>query len=254
MRTDYLDSLGLVVDPELLVLCCEYHQTALKPEWVPGHLKSQHKTIRAKVDPAAVLSDLFSLGGHEGLPAVDAFEVIPTAFVGLAIKNGFRCQVCRKVQGTEKSIRQHHKMAHAPLIPYPSAWPSCPVQQLNSGGKPIMFEVTLQSTTELQHDGATVFDSSLHRLDMEMGLATRMPLGQPNAREVSPWLLKTKWHVHVEPFDRGELRALVAVPKQREFPGLKEVMTAYLKSATAKIDLTTELVLRKLNSPDPVKE
>jgi hypothetical protein len=44
-----LDSLGLVVDPDLPALCCEVCQIALVPKEVESHLKNQHGDIKVKV-------------------------------------------------------------------------------------------------------------------------------------------------------------------------------------------------------------
>jgi hypothetical protein len=80
--------------------------------------------------------------------------------------------------------------------------------------------------------------------------------GVPNARMISPWLMRTMWHEHLEPHrvHEAELRTLVAMPKDDELPWLHELVYQYFSSATGLIDDTDELVLQILNSADPEKK
>src|SRR5215470_2006599 len=48
--------------------------------------------------------------------------------------------------------------------------------------------------------------------------------GGINARQISPWLLTTRWHEHVAGHDPVELKGLVATPKKDEFPGLHDAV------------------------------
>jgi len=45
----------------------------------------------------------------------------------------------------------------------------------------------------------------------------------------------------------------VAIPKKDEFPGLKDVVENLFESGLEMIDNCPELVLQRLNTPDPAK-
>ncbi|KAI6043294.1 hypothetical protein EDC04DRAFT_2510853, partial [Pisolithus marmoratus] len=76
-----------------------------------------------------------------------------------------------------------------------------------------------------------------------------------DGRMVSPWLLTTRWHEQVAGMDIKQLCSLVALPKNDDgdIPGLKDVVEAYYEEAIPLLDRTGELVLQRLNSPDPIK-
>jgi Orsellinic acid/F9775 biosynthesis cluster protein D len=249
LRTPYLDSLGLVVDPSLRVLCCEFHQVAMEASNAVSHIREQHEDKKTKVDVDRVTKDLASLGGVDALPVIEATGTPRRPFAGLRIQTGFRCTLCPKVLGTLQSIRYHHKTDHTPGEPYPSDWPACHIQQLNVFSHRTYFEVSRPRQTD-----PTPFDTILSSLEVDMGRALASDVSRPNARAVSPWLLRTQWHVHVEGHDTQELRRLVANPKDVEFPGLRRLLLAYLRAATSKIEGTDELVLQRLNSPLPDTE
>jgi hypothetical protein len=65
--------------------------------------------------------------------------------------------------------------------------------------------------------------------------------------------MSTKWHLHVEGLDTSELLRLIAIPDEKEFPGLKKLVLEYMQQATDLIPSTMELSLQRLNTPDPMK-
>ncbi|KAJ7829792.1 hypothetical protein B0H13DRAFT_2372371 [Mycena leptocephala] len=78
----------------------------------------------------------------------------------------------------------------------------------------------------------------------------------PNARMISPWLMRTGWHKLLEPYRayNDELIQLVSAPSEDEFPALHAAVAAYFSEATGLITRTNEVVLQRLNSADPVKD
>jgi hypothetical protein len=75
-----------------------------------------------------------------------------------------------------------------------------------------------------------------------------------NSRSISPWLLSTRWHEHVQPYDAIELLQLIKMPSKDEFVDLRNLIMDYLKNAVDLIEHTSELTLQKLNTYDPQKE
>lgn len=79
----------------------------------------------------------------------------------------------------------------------------------------------------------------------------------PNARFISPFLLRTRWHELVSVVeDVTELRALVAKPDKNDHPELLETLQGYFRFCESLLDqrVTNLLVLQQLNSDDPSKK
>lgn len=77
--------------------------------------------------------------------------------------------------------------------------------------------------------------------------------GVRDPRTVSPWLLSTKWHEHIEGFETTELRNLISFPGKEELQGLPKLVELYFQDATGLLPSTSELTLQKLNTSDPAK-
>lgn len=76
----------------------------------------------------------------------------------------------------------------------------------------------------------------------------------PNARFISPFLLRTRWHELVSTTeDVTELRALVAKPDANDHPELLTTLQGYFRFCDSLLDqrVTNLLVLQQLNSDDP---
>ncbi|KAJ6569982.1 hypothetical protein B0H10DRAFT_2443284 [Mycena sp. CBHHK59/15] len=80
----------------------------------------------------------------------------------------------------------------------------------------------------------------------------------PNARMISPWLLRTRWHEQVQPYreNHADLIWLVSMPgsDDTDMKNLHKTVRKYYDQATNLIDGTDELVLQIINSSDPKKE
>ncbi|KAJ6553844.1 hypothetical protein B0H10DRAFT_2201885 [Mycena sp. CBHHK59/15] len=78
----------------------------------------------------------------------------------------------------------------------------------------------------------------------------------PNARMISPWLMRTRWPEHFEQYRpyTADLRNLVAMPTETALGRLHHIAKSYFHRATGLLDSTDELVLQKLNSHDPDKD
>ncbi|KAJ7907265.1 hypothetical protein B0H13DRAFT_2332549 [Mycena leptocephala] len=76
-----------------------------------------------------------------------------------------------------------------------------------------------------------------------------------NARLVSPFLNRTRWHEIRQPFNEQlpALIALAAFPAQDEFRHLIDAIRAYFRRADSLFEDTEELVLQHLNTHDPSK-
>jgi hypothetical protein len=75
----------------------------------------------------------------------------------------------------------------------------------------------------------------------------------PDARSVSPWLLTTHWHEHVQGYSVEELLKLISLPREEEFPGLRGALLLYLQEAQDLMPQISELVLQRINTSNPAK-
>lgn len=79
----------------------------------------------------------------------------------------------------------------------------------------------------------------------------------PNARFISPFLLRTRWHELVSAIeDISELCILVAKPDTKDHPDLVATLQEYFGFCNSLLDqkVTNLLVLQQLNSDDPDKK
>jgi hypothetical protein len=99
-------------------------------------------------------------------------------------------------------------------------------------------------------------DMLLDQLQEQMATVLEDP-HQPTTtdhRSISPWLLTTRWHEHINGYHIKELIDLIAFPKEAEFPRLKEVVIGYFQEATDLLPSLSELTQQILNSEDPLKQ
>jgi hypothetical protein len=177
-------------------------------------------------------------------------------FQGLAIEKGYACALCPQAGRSRESLRKHHSQFH-PDQPCPQSWISCSIQRLTSA---------IRGVPRSAHAWFRVLDSTLSSgpssnmllegLQEQMGTVLEDP-HQPTMtdhRSISPWLLTTRWHEHINGYHIKELIDLIAFPKEAEFPRLKEVVIRYFQEATDLLPSLSELTRQILNSEDPLKQ
>ena len=135
---------------------------------------------------------------------------------------------------------------------------SCSVQRITNAIRDVppfarsWFRVS-DSTQQYMEPSSDIL---LDQLQKEMATVLEDPyqLTMTDHRSISPWLLTTRWHEHIEGYQVNELINLIAFPKENEFPGLKTVVIQYFQEATNLLPSLSELTLQILNSADPVKQ
>ncbi|KIK25617.1 hypothetical protein PISMIDRAFT_22752 [Pisolithus microcarpus 441] len=244
----YLDTVNLVVDPQLQALCCNQCQVALIPRQALAHIHGQHKGLQPNREHLnAVLAQLDIL---PDLPEASFDTVIPP-FKGLRILDGLACGNCSFVTSSAKYMQMHHREHHR-STPMPKSWVDCKMQQFSRSGKGhILFQV--QDSTTPIHIGAMTDTILLLRQEMAQVTTSSVP---EDEHVISPWLRTTRWHEHVAGHDTSMLLRLVEIPRSDDdmlLPGLKAAVGLYFDEALALLQVTDELVLQRLNSPDPLK-
>ncbi|KAJ7618087.1 hypothetical protein FB45DRAFT_1103529 [Roridomyces roridus] len=225
-----------------LYVCCKaaYHSANL-----PAHLQSdEHPGLTVTNEIRDLIADLsVSCNIGSEYPMHNAPEAPMEAFAGIEITPDLvGCPKCGYT-GTKGSVHNHQSREthHGKVLLGLDA------QKLSRATRSF-FRVKQPS---LLPPPANPFLSELEEFDWTKSHSSE----EPNARMVSPFLMYTKWHLEVLPYqDQIEhLRSLVAAPKEEEFEWLAPLVQGYFQYATQLIDATDELVLQRLNSHDPDK-
>jgi hypothetical protein len=245
-RHPYLSTFGLVVNSLIQNVICEFCRVTFQWDALDTHLKSkEHGGHHVRVDWDKYEEAKEEMGIADTLPCQP--DGLFPHIQGLEVHDGIRCVICPKPFGTARSMELHHRSEHKG-IPLPTEWPICKMQQFNRGNASKLFEIEFPAPPQQfspPDDEALVADFTK---DME-----HVYVPPEDARQITPWLQKTGWHLHVAPFDIGELRSLAALPKGDEFPGLSAAVLSYFQAATDLIRSTDLLTLQYLNTEDPEK-
>ncbi|KAG2110465.1 hypothetical protein BD769DRAFT_1674624 [Suillus cothurnatus] len=243
----YLDTINVVIDPDLLVLCCQICQVALPPSQMPSHIGNTHSAVR--VDDDKYCQAVADMKIASTLPPSVIGGKYRTAYRGLRIHDGLACDSCAFACSTRDWMAKHHRNTH-PTIALPKQWLPCKMQQLNRGSNKRFWRIAGDDDVACDHQ------EIIDRMRKEMADVVRVEQVPQEKRMVSPWLLTTKWHEHVAGHDVATLRKLVEFPKANDIfmPNIAHWVEAYFESALRLLEVTDELILQRLNSPDPLKE
>ena len=237
----------MVVDPNLQGLCCLICQVALPPDHISGHIEYAHPGLQLDGDKYS--KAILDMKIPMTLPTSIIGGKHKQAYKGLKVYDGLACENCPFVCGSMEWMQKHCQKEH-PFIISSTKWSICKMQQLNKGLNRQFWQVA--DDEEPLCDNQEV----INRLRKEMAKVTRVEQVPQESRMVSPWLMTTKWHEHVAGHDISMLRKLVEIPKadDPDMPHLQEAVEEYFRHAQTLLEVTDELILQRLNSPDPIKE
>lgn len=248
IANDTLKSVGLAINTVLNLFVCLECGTGLTPKSVNDHHKKIHKNlkiiggIKKQIQEIAERADL-----SEEYPDIEpSREPIPM-FSGITVKSSAGCPAC-PYAGALKVVQSHmSKTKHQGKVEKDLS-----TQVINAGATRINLRVSIAPVVET----TTTEIPDLLQQAKDFQWTKHQAAEIPNARMVSPWLLRTGWHEHIQPYVESipELCDLVAMPQNGEFVGLHQMIKEYFDQATTLLDATDELVLQKLNSADPDKE
>ncbi|KAI5988907.1 hypothetical protein EDC04DRAFT_2614439 [Pisolithus marmoratus] len=127
-----------------------------------------------------------------------------------------------------------------PNMPKPTSWRPCKIQQLGPGPGHVQSFWEVESIQD--GSGPTLHQSLVDSLLKELEPTLQVVQTPLDGHMVAGKNIK-------------QLCSLVALPKNDDgdIPGLKDVVEAYYEEAIPLLDRTGELVLQRLNSPDPTK-
>ncbi|KAJ7211059.1 hypothetical protein B0H12DRAFT_1242619 [Mycena haematopus] len=286
MGTKTLDSVGVAINTELnLYICLSCGSAHLHSSDVNRGILKHLRSVHSGFGSAArehIVGRTHGLHIVKEFPSIELSQTPRIEFSGISISTEhFGCTQC-PYAGSQKPVQKHMHDVHniSKSRPVPGvltqvlntgapdakacirvvAWHPEPVSPTSPQSSFPLLTPSLHPTpttcspppcTQRPNPGKTMLDQI-----MEFDAGEYQPEELPNARMISPWLLRTGWHKLLEPYSeyRDELIDLVSVPKEEEFPALKQAVTAYFRNATSLIAHTNEVVLQYLNSADPDKK
>lgn len=238
----------MISNDSLYCLICEDCGCGVQPHEVRSHLSTSHPTAGFKVNNEELQQAIEDLDIAPSFPDLNS-DIVYEEFAGLTLHVGIYCQECPKVMGTSGSANVHYSTAHIGITK-PKNLPTGYYQKLRRGTNGALFRVNPQSKSVISSDEVLVEQL---RAETDKNFADILESSDLNARAVTPWLISTKWHLHVEGHDPAELMALVKPLTKRENLRLVDLVNKYFRDACNLIDQTDELTLQYLNTPDSAK-
>ena len=173
----------------------------------------------------------------------------------LLFKDCIKCPKCDTIYSKE-SLRMHYSRHHPGMTNIKAdSLPRIFAQQLNKGANKKLFEVIPSPTPTTSFSLSSPQDIIQHLRSERNDLIEKYHPKEIDARAVSPWLLSTGWHIHIQPYNTEELCKLIAVPKNEgRLDRLGNAVQSLLSHAYDIMTVTSTLVLQKINTSDPVKD
>ncbi|KAJ3551991.1 hypothetical protein NP233_g12977 [Leucocoprinus birnbaumii] len=247
--TNELTSLGLAIQSRLKSLVCIECGVLLKPSSVSHHIRKTHASANISFDSAtfnAYLANTVSLIDDNFPPPPTT--VVP-AFAGLSLfRDSMQCHLCSKIYCDEPTLENHYRAAHGkqkPPLPL-----LVTAQRYDSQFHNSYFRVTEPVSADLPSG-----EDPINAIFQDMKNAIPKQDGATeDARLTTPWLMSTKWHIHIKCAPVDDLREYAAPPTEKEFPRLSSLVLKYYQVISDRyLAEASDLVLQILNTPHPEK-
>ncbi|KAF8417617.1 hypothetical protein L210DRAFT_3427928, partial [Boletus edulis BED1] len=250
----FLTKLNLVVNAEFHILICQLCKEGIPTPTTRSHIVNKHPELCSAFSQVQLDDVIRKLQLVASLPTAISG---PRSIVhGLAIYEALACDQCSMVLTKSRKLKAHHLQCHPGMTP-PQGWRTCKAQRMKPEGYGqyrIFWEVEI--VTDSAQDPKEVMVAKLMEELNEELKVVQVPTDH---RLVSPWLRTTRWHQHVSTLATSteKLRTSIALPRPQTdeacCKNLQHLVECYFKEAVELIDSTDELVLQRLNSPDPTK-
>jgi hypothetical protein len=208
-----LSSMSVAINTELKLFVCLACKSSYPSKAMYKHLNKIHKVQKKKInedtkrtiDSLCIQYDV----AEDQYPDYAADQVY-TPFEGLAVTEYAACPECYYTAG-EKWMKQHMATEH-PGVQIPTKFVPCLGQILNKGAAPTILRVVEPQAPRTPSPNAGLLDAftAFHQTQ-----ALARQTTAPNARFISPFLTRTKWHDHIQGYDTEELCRLVSMPKDK---------------------------------------
>lgn len=246
-----MDVYGLVHQKQLQVIVCTIHNVVLKRSNVKNHLQRFHKDQRHNHKAIAAIMDTWRISTE--LPPIDQAAIYPH-IQGLPVSLGYQCPYpsCSTIVTTWKALQTHAQSGHNDFeLPPRKSVSLVPVQRYSIRNYP-PFQIQ-----PLDCQPISKMDIAVQKLAALVEDTFTIPTEKysDNARLTSPWLLRTNWPVIVGTHDVLALMDLCVQPTADDATLAKasQIVNLMHNQAIDMIGFLDELILQKINTPDPIK-
>ncbi|KAJ3551763.1 hypothetical protein NP233_g13016 [Leucocoprinus birnbaumii] len=159
-----------------------------------------------------------------------------------------QCHLCSKIYRDEPTLENHYRAAHGkqkPPLPL-----LVTAQRYDSQFHNSYFQVTEPISADLPSS-----EDPINAIFQDMKNAIPKQDGTTeDARLTTPWLMSTKWHIHIKCAPVDDLCEYAAPPTEKEFPRLSSLVLKYYQVISDRyLAEASDLVLQILNTPHPEK-
>jgi hypothetical protein len=265
LASKILDTVGVAINTELNLYIClpcgtaHIHSPSVHIG-ILNHLQHKHSGSTSEVR-SHVIERTHGLEIATEFPSILLTVEARPSFSGIpVVKEQFGCPRCAYA-ASKTVVQRHLKDVHNDTRSKGS--PGFMTQVLNSGAPNAKAHIRVVEKALHPPPLSAIIPTQPHTTGQKISdLVTDFDANTycaeelPNSRMISPWLLRTGWHKHLEPYRAHdpELIELASVPYDGQFLGLHTAVSKYFLDAGKLIDKTNEVVLQKLNSADPDKE
>ena len=246
--------LGILIQPVLKLFICQQCQIALTGNNIGHHLHTFHNTTQdIQVNTINIQNIVDEYNLLQEMPIITG--PVPQIH-GLKLLNNYvKCPQCNNICSRE-SLRIHYNRQHSDIKNCKiNSLPGIFAQQLNHGANKKLFQVIPYPISNISCPTSSPKDIIKNLRSERDNLIQQYYPKDIDARAVSPWLLATGWHIHIQPYDAIELYKLVAMPKNEGRLGkLSYAVQSLLTHAYDLMVVTNTLILQKLNTADPIKD
>jgi hypothetical protein len=216
------------------------------------HLRSVHQvpfTEQVKMCLARCACEFQIQAKYPSIPP----SQIPTVeqIAGIAMIQEYGCPGC-PIAGSKKYIQNHlakestHRGHNG--VPVGGTY----TQTINKGNMKVKIRVLPSTQGNQSAESNKGPDAWIELFRRNLTVIQIRARQTPNARYISPWLMRTGWHELVEGHDIEELRAFVDLPKAGStLAWIHPLVSQYLNNASALIAQTSMQTLQRINSSDP---
>jgi hypothetical protein len=252
VKDNSLHPFGLAIEPTTHLICCISCACYLTPTAIADHFRHKHSDSGAYPSSTIIEKATKKHNLANAIPELWKSNTPISRLPGLPVMDRcVRCTLCTSVYA-DSSIRTHITKKHpGSTVIALGSLPAIHGQKLSQGRNNKIFEVFPCSLPHgaLAKTTPALYLESLRDIRNKEILEYNPATVDPRA--VSPWLLSTGWHLHLQGSDPQALRAYTIAPKNEGYLDfLQAGVIAFVERAAALIEHTPELVLQSLNTPD----
>lgn len=221
---------------------------AIPPSTYKTHARNTHPTSD-KISPQYIteLKEQYDL--HAKLPPFPPRREPYPMFPGIIIQKMYGCPHC-PLAGVHKYVSNHrsthsHEPGFDPTYIEENVYTQLLHPSLAKTHLRVLPDASVSDTAAIWIDKFLAIHSNLEKIARDT----------PNARQISPWLMRTKFHLLLPNTDHKHLRALVALQNtDTKYLWVSGLVRTYLANASKMILDTCHQVLRIINSDQPDRE